>query len=139
MSEPAPVDCASPAGESPEQGPAEAPDAESEPDADPIAEEVAQTGLDIPSEPDRARASREARPDPAPVVVTAADRYFAAFSDYCAKHDAYPDGDQFARWLQEEAGVLGRGGRPLTAGHLRRYLPGFRDRWQQEHPEVPAR
>jgi hypothetical protein len=68
----------------------------------------------------------------APAVGTAADRYYQAFSDYCKKNDAFPDGEQLAVWLEQEAGIRGRGGKALNAGHLRRYLPGFRARWEQE-------
>jgi len=89
-------------------------------------------------EPEATAAAEPVRTAAAPRAGTAADRYFQAFSEYRAKHDAFPDGDELALWLHEEAGILGRGGKPLTAGHLRRYLPGFRERWQQENAPVTA-
>lgn len=88
-------------------------------------------------------AQQQAAPQPAtvsagaaaPPVGTAADRYYQAFSDYYKKNEAFPDGEQLAVWLEQEAGIRGRGGKALNAGHLRRYLPGFRARWEQEQEQ----
>jgi len=99
-------------------------------DGEPAVIPVQQTASPLPV-PDPVRV-----PDPA--VGTAADRYYQAFSDYCKKHEAFPDGEQLALWLQEEAGIRGRGGKALNAGHLRRYLPSFRERWQQERQPDPV-
>ena len=81
---------------------------------------------------------RAPRPDPvqrrAPGAGTAEDRYYQAFAAYRKQHGAFPDGDQLGQWLWHESGVKGRSGEALTAGHLRRYLPKFRQRWQ-EAPE----
>jgi hypothetical protein len=68
-------------------------------------------------------------------VGTAVDRYYQAFASYRKQHDAFPDGEQLAQWLWHEFGVKGRSGVPLTAGHLRRYLRDFRERWQSEEQE----
>lgn len=81
---------------------------------------------------DSPRADREPPSAPEPAAVTAADRYYQAFCDYCTKYEAYPDGEQLAQWLHEEAGISGRSGSALSAAGLRRYLPNFRERWQHE-------
>ncbi len=71
----------------------------------------------------------QARPS-LPGQGTAVDRYRAAFVDYTRHHGAFPDGDQLATWLFEQHGITGRSGDTLSAGHLRRYLPGFREEWE---------
>jgi hypothetical protein len=67
-----------------------------------------------------------------PVQGTAVDRYRTAFVDYTQRHGAFPDGDQLAKWLFEHYGITGRSGDTLSSGHLRRYLPAFREQWEVE-------
>ncbi|WP_063774348.1 DUF2637 domain-containing protein [Streptacidiphilus rugosus] len=102
------------------------------------------------AEEGEARARVEGRPrtqesEPAPVPNqretrkaisrqgSAVDRYRAAFVDYTEQHGTFPDGDQLAKWLFEQHGVGGRTGEALSSGHLRRYLPGFKEAWDAEH------
>ena len=75
---------------------------------------------------------------PTPSAGSAVDRYYQGFCAYHKQHGAFPDGEQLGKWLWEESGIKGRGGEALTAGHLRRYLPSFRDRWQGEEQPAPS-
>jgi hypothetical protein len=87
----------------------------------------------VPEEPQGGR--RAVTPSPGSAI----DRYRAAFVDYTQRHGEFPDGEQLAKWLFEQYGVTGRTGGPLTPGHLRRYLPGFKEHWEAEQRATPRR
>ncbi|WP_042370568.1 DUF2637 domain-containing protein [Streptacidiphilus neutrinimicus] len=76
-----------------------------------------------------------------PAQGSAVDRFRMGFLDYTQRHGTFPDGDQLSKWLFDEHGVAGRSGDPLSAGHLRRYLPGFKESWEanQQAAAVTAR
>ncbi|MFJ2241892.1 hypothetical protein [Streptomyces sp. NPDC087859] len=63
--------------------------------------------------------------------LTTVDRYYLAWAEHQAQRSAEPvsstaEAQELSVYLAEEKGLRGRGGKPVSAGILRRYLLPFR-------------
>jgi hypothetical protein len=67
-----------------------------------------------------------------PDEVSRLELYFNAFKKYVSEHNEFPNGRQFAKYLQELYGITGRTGGPLSENSLRGYLRDFGRRYQTE-------
>ncbi|QHC26602.1 DUF2637 domain-containing protein [Streptomyces sp. GS7] len=60
------------------------------------------------------------------------EKYFAAFREYVAEKNDFPDSRQFGRYLLEFYGYTGRDGGPLSERYLRGFVREFRARIRME-------
>jgi hypothetical protein len=63
--------------------------------------------------------------------LTTVDRYYLAWAEHQAQRSAEPlsstvEAEELSAYLADEKGLRGRGGKPVSAGNLRRYLLPFR-------------
>ncbi|MEU5894542.1 hypothetical protein ABZ835_48460 [Streptomyces sp. NPDC047461] len=63
--------------------------------------------------------------------LTTVDRYYLAWAAHQAQRTEEPSSStaeaaELSRYLADEKGLRGRGGKPVSAGNLRRYLLPFR-------------
>jgi hypothetical protein len=63
--------------------------------------------------------------------LSTVDRYYLAWAEHQAQRTEEPssstaDAAELSRYLADEKGLRGRGGKPVSAGNLRRYLVPFR-------------
>ncbi|WP_241777736.1 DUF2637 domain-containing protein [Streptomyces sp. CT34] len=78
---------------------------------------------DIPDVPDAPDIPDDASRD---------EKYFAAFREYVAEKNDFPDSRQFGRYLLEFYGYAGRDGGPLSERYLRGFVREFRARIRME-------
>ncbi|MGW7208427.1 DUF2637 domain-containing protein [Streptomyces sp. NPDC054837] len=79
--------------------------------------------------------------------LTTVDRYYLAWAEHQAQRTEEPSSStaeaaELSRYLAAEKGLRGRGGKPVSAGNLRRYLVPFRiyHLWAEQrlHSEAPS-
>ena len=61
-----------------------------------------------------------------PAALTTVDRYYLAWAEYQTEHGEEPKAEQLSAYLASKKGMTGRGGKPVSASTLRRYLLPFR-------------
>ena len=64
-------------------------------------------------------------------ALTTVDRYYLAWAEHQAQRTEEPpsstaEAEELSVYLADEKGLRGRGGKPVSAGNLRRYLLPFR-------------